>query len=277
MSFGQDNEPMEGGFAGYRKPTYPGTPPFNPEWEDRGFFSRNIQQMPVALGTGAATFGIAKWMLDPRKPNPVSAANNAALNRELYNLKPRGTVINNMHNVKWWEQAIMPPLGNNFDPNTNTVNVATKFGNKPGNYNPGILAHELGHAKQFNKPGRGMKLLNMMQGPTRALQMTGLTSLPQMFIDDEKTAGQAAGIGTALGAPVLAHEIDASRRGRNLLKKAAKKSGTKLSFIKSLAPYKGVPTYLLAAMMPYLSYKYLKNSGAYKKENQVKVNKKWGR
>ena len=247
------------------------------EWEDRGYLSRQFQQMPVGLAAGGASLGMAKWLMDPRRPNPANAAANTALNRELYNLRPSGTVIKTMANKPWWMQASMPGMGPHFDPSTNTVNVSTKFGHRPGNYDPSMVAHELGHAQQYNKGGRGMKLLNMAQTPARLAMMSGLTSFPQMFIDDEKTAGQAAAIGTAMGAPVVAHEIDASRKGRNLLKKAAQKSGTKLSFLKSLAPYKGVPTYLLAAMMPYLSYKYLKSKGAYKKENQVKVNKKWGR
>ena len=101
-------------------------------------------------------------------------------------------------------------------------------------------------------------------------------TIPQFFADDQETAKGYAQLATLAAAPTIINEFDASRRGRNLLKKAAQKSGTKLSFLQSLAPFKGMPTYLLTAAMPLLYYNYLNKRGAYKKEGQKTVNRKWG-
>ena len=73
-----------------------------------------------------------------------------------------------------------------------------------------------------------------------------------------------AGVGTAASAPLFAHEMDASIKGRKMLMEAASKSGNKLGFLRSLAPFKGMPSYLLALASPYLLYKYLKSKDQYK-------------
>tara|TARA_Y100000361_G_scaffold96881_1_gene86830 strand:+ start:569 stop:1324 length:756 start_codon:yes stop_codon:yes gene_type:complete len=243
---------------------------YGTEWEDRGYFSRSIQSAPLQLGTGAVSIAHAKWMLDPRRPNQVHAARNVALNKELYNLKPSGTKINFLNNTAWYNQMV-PGMGSAFDPTKNTVNVASKF---KSNFDPGIFAHELGHAEQFNKGGKFTKLNNKLQTPSR--MALGFGIIPQLFADNQETAKGYAQLATLASAPTIINEFDASRRGRNLLKKAAKKSGSKLSFLQSLAPFKGMPSYLLTAALPLLYYNYLNKRGAYKKEGQKTVNRKWG-
>ena len=49
---------------------------------------------------------------------------------------------------------------------------------------------------------------------------------------------------------------------------AAKKSGNKLGFIRSLGSFKGLPTYALSLIAPFLMYKYLKSQDQYKKSKE---------
>jgi hypothetical protein len=53
-----------------------------------------------------------------------------------------------------------------------------------------------------------------------------------------------------------------------MLQEAAAKTGHKMGFLKSLGPFKGVPTYALAAATPAILYKYLQKKKLYKKSKK---------
>ena len=181
-------------------------------WDDIGPINRMFSAIPAQLGVQAGQLAHAKWMLDPRRPNAANRAWNTAVNNELYKLKPSATKMNIMGNKAWWQQIVNPAWGSHYNPKTNTVNVATKFGAKPGNVSPGVFGHELGHSQQFTKGGKGFTpKMNALQTVSRASSMIGLTSLPLYFADKESTAQKFAAVGTAAAAPLLYNEFDASR------------------------------------------------------------------
>lgn len=155
-----------------------------------------------------------------------------------------------------FENLINPLKGSYYDRSNKHVQIAQRG----KNMNPGILAHELGHAKQDPK-----SLLTKASGLGRFSQ---LSYLPLILTGDEDTAKLAAGFGTAMAAPQFIHEMDASIKGRKVLLDAAKKSGNKLGFIRSLGSFKGLPTYALAMAAPFMMYKYLKSQEQYKKSKE---------
>jgi|ETNmetMinimDraft_20_1059909.scaffolds.fasta_scaffold102285_2 hypothetical protein len=107
----------------------------------------------------------------------------------------------------------------------------------------------------------------MSQG-SRIGTALGAATLPLVLIGDEHKARIAAGLGTAISTPLLLNEIEASWQGRKMLQEAAAKTGHKMGFLKSLGPFKGVPTYALAAATPAILYKYLQKKKLYKKSKK---------
>ncbi len=219
------------------------------------FMSRSLHSMvpQIAMMGGQAGVILATQM-DTRRPAYT------AMVKELKKMARPGLNFTSINtSASPFEPLINPAKGAHYQPQTNTVATAQRGTGT----NPGTLAHEMGHAQQYGKGGTPR--LNKMANYSRVANMFGLTMLPLMIADDEKSAKAFAGIGTALSAPNFIHEMDASAKGRKLLMDAASKSGNKLGFLKSLAPYKGIPSYLIALLAPVLLYKYLKSKGQYSK------------
>ena len=208
-----------------------------------------VPQLGIEGSKAALTLALQS---DARRPE------YSAIVKELEKLAPKGVKVRSIDvSKKPFEVLKNPIAGAHYNPSTKTAYTAQR-GINP---NPGLLAHELGHAKQYTNPS---SLINKLQAPSRLANYYHLTSIPLLFAKDENTAKAMAGVGTAASVPLFAHEMDASIKGRKMLMKAASKSGNKLGFLKSLAPFKGMPSYLLALGSPYLMYKYLKSKGQYK-------------
>ena len=208
-----------------------------------------IPSLGISGANAALMLGLQS---DARRPE------YSAIVKELEKLAPKDVKVKTINVAKKPFEVLKNPLaGAHYNPSTKTAYTAQRGVNP----NPGLLAHELGHAKQYTKPS---SLINKLAKPSRFASFYSLTSLPLLFAEDESTAKSMAGVGTAMSAPVFLHEMDASIKGRNMLMKAASKTGNKLGFLKSLAPFKGIPSYLLALASPYLIYKYLKSKGQYK-------------
>lgn len=134
------------------------------------------------------------------------------------------------------------PLGSSFNPLTGEINLAR------GQRGPAILAHELGHA-QGGKALMGANIGGKLAIPL--LMSGGLIS------NNEDTGRNWALGGSAAGAGLLASELDASRRGYNMLRGlGAGRKGALKAFL-------GIPTYLGMASLPWLGHTAKKLTGSY--------------
>jgi hypothetical protein len=195
---------------------------------------------------------ILSMQADSRRPE------YSAIIKELEKLAPKGVKVGTIDiSKKPFSGLTDPRSGAHYDIPRKRVYTAQRGVNP----NPGLLAHELGHAQQYTKP---KALLNRLALPSKLATVFGLTTLPLLVTEDEDTAKLMAGAGTAMSTPLFLHEMEASGKGRKMLMQAASKTGNKLGFLKSLAPFKGIPSYLLALASPYIIYKYLKSQGQYK-------------
>lgn len=121
---------------------------------------------------------------------------------------------------------------------------------------PGILAHEMGHAKNFKKslidPVKRMKLYSKSLGASgAAAAISPLAGLAGDYSDE-------IGLGSlALASPYLYEETLASGRGGKALYDFYRKAGEgRLSSIaRGLGAFKGLPTYYMLAGMPWLAAK----------------------
>lgn len=128
-------------------------------------------------------------------------------------------------------KPIKGPLDAAYNSFTNTVGVSRDA-------HPGIFAHEAGHAKGTQ---------NFMWSNILGKNLGSLASLYALFgTRDKSTADTAAMVsGGLMAAGTLPSEIDASRLGFSMLRK--------LPFKDRIKSFVGLPTYLLAALVPYLS------------------------
>ena len=244
--------------------------PYRRERDVNGnFFSRFAHSTVPQLGYGIKQAGMAYAVSqagDPRRPGYSQMLN------QLKASAPPGTDFRNIDLTKKgrWAflnpnmQSVYRPAGPSPLLSSLMLDPIVQTGQRGANPNLGILAHEIGHAKQY-APG-GTPLLNKMAGVGRGAVGLGLHTLPLLFADKESTAQLFTGLGTAASLPLLGQELDASWKGRNLLKEAASKTGSKLGFLQSLSPFKGIPSYMLATALPYIMYKYLKGKGQYEKD-----------
>jgi len=104
------------------------------------------------------------------------------------------------------------------------------------NTSPGIMAHEYGHILQDPNIG--------LYSASRSAPL--LAAVGGAALRSNKAKLVAALTGTAAGLPTIGYEIDASRRGRNLLKDLGYKNPSEA--------YAGVPTYLANGSMPLTAY-----------------------
>ena len=147
--------------------------------------------------------------------------------------------------------------GSRYMPNSHTV-YAPK-----SNY--GVLAHEIGHSQQYRSPLYKKTLAPLSKlGRVSAL----LGPLAPVLTANESEARRNSLIASGMQVPTLVEELDASRRGSKMLKKSGAlkkvKNMTKMQkALMMMRPFAGIPSYLLAAMTPYLIYKYSKSRGLY--------------
>lgn len=120
----------------------------------------------------------------------------------------------------------------------NAINDEIKLNHK--HYNPGVLAHEYGHVQ-------GGKPLAYTNGVGKLVG--GLGTLTAILSGNEDTGRNAAIAGSIGMAGTLASELDASRRGYNVLRSLGGSKG------KSLKAFMGIPTYLASSLAPFIAYK----------------------
>jgi hypothetical protein len=124
-------------------------------------------------------------------------------------------------------------LGWAFDPDTRTL--ISGFTGKP--YNSGVLAHELGHSQQeFAKNPVGSGIYGASKAAPILYALMGKPT----------TAGRAGLASVLLGAPMLLTEMDASRRGSQLLKRYTDDSPA--------TSWLGIPSYTALAATPMAAY-----------------------
>lgn len=122
-----------------------------------------------------------------------------------------------------------------------------------GKYNAGVLSHELGHARQ----SKNLLVNGLQHHSSRAGLYGGI--LGAGFHQDEDVAKGSAAVGTALMAPKLLNEVDASVRGYAGVRRALPGKGR----LGALAAFSGLPTYFGAASLPAGVYAGRKLSGRF--------------
>lgn len=127
---------------------------------------------------------------------------------------------------------------------------------------PSILAHELGHASQAARKTLSYRLRN----PAKVLgSIVGPAGV--LLSKDEDQAKLWAGGASLSTLPMIYNELDASRRGSNILKQLKHPSVTKQM---RRGAFIGVPTYAAAALSPWAMYLARKQLGGYT-DSQPKV------
>jgi hypothetical protein len=121
----------------------------------------------------------------------------------------------------------------------------------------GVTAHELGHAKTFEKMrnvfGNRSNKINAMMYPGGMAGM-GIGTLVAALTDPGSTAHNIATYGgTASMMPMLAHEMSASHLGGMGLLKHYRPQGMMSRAGTYLSAYRGLPTYALAATSPLVT------------------------
>jgi len=225
-------------------------------------FRRYMESFVPGLGIGGANL---LYMTQMGKMAGKNKGLASALAREAKRIDPRLKINYSNPNNMFYAMGAKPPFdmsafGAFYDSRNNMVNVPK------GNY--GFLAHELGHAEQYRNP-LYRKTLAPLSSIGRVAGKYGL--LAPIFTDNEQEAKRNALIAGGLQVPTLIEEVDASRRGSRILNDQIKNKpvamGTKTSklgqALTRLRPFVGLPTYALAAISPYLLYKYYKSRGMY--------------
>lgn len=116
---------------------------------------------------------------------------------------------------------------------------------------PEIMAHELGHAKNFSDVERifgktGKNIHTGLYLGSKGLNLLGSIAAPiaSMLGADDDTVKTIGVAGAASSAPMMLEELIASTRGAKALGKAGKGMGSKLkAFI-------GIPSYIAAGISP---------------------------
>ena len=125
------------------------------------------------------------------------------------------------------------------------------------NFNTGALAHQMGRAQRLQDvAGDNFLKRHKHLIKTRTVGNLGKSLLPLLpfaFAASSDNTQNVAALGTsALLATHLPEEIRASRIGSKLLSEAAKNTGTKLSLLKRLSAFKGIPSRVGLAATPLL-------------------------
>lgn len=124
---------------------------------------------------------------------------------------------------------------------------------------PGVHAHELGHILGPKFFVGNIPVLTQLGG-------IGAGLLSVFNTEDKEKAKRDAIISSALtGLTHLPREIDASARGFSLLSKLQRRdpSNIALRLPSRLKTFIGLPSYALATLAPYLSFKFRENAGVF--------------
>lgn len=149
------------------------------------------------------------------------------------------------------------------------INVSKELKDRPG-----ILAHELGHAKYQLKSNLGKKLT--IGGNVLALGGLTVGANSPLFIQDKDTAKNIALLSSAATLPQLGTELHASYKGMQLMNQLAKSKNKKLSLLAKLSPFVGVPTYAATTTVPLAAYKIKDILGGYNKTASEQINPSLG-
>lgn len=191
--------------------------------------------LPLVLGLGEAAYGANIGAMQKT---------DMGLFDKLKSLTP--VPVNNI------KDGIAP--NSHFNPGTAEVGIADAHMGKPG-----ILAHELGHARSilgknfdgktslFSRLGKNLGMASRRVGP----MFGGATLLTGILHGDQLSDKGLAALGAA-GAvpslPMLASELKASAHGAAMLRRLG--SGR----FKALSAFIGVPTYLSGTALPFIPY-----------------------
>lgn len=144
-------------------------------------------------------------------------------------------------------------VGPHYNHLTDTVGLDKVNGRRSLPTN-GVLAHELGHARQSK---------GLLAGYGLSKGLLGASSLGSFLVQDKDSGRNNAIAGSVASLPMLYTEFDASRRGAGLLSSAARAAGKKLPIAKRLSPFVGFPTYMFAAAQPAIVHGLRSHYGAY--------------
>lgn len=118
---------------------------------------------------------------------------------------------------------------------------------------PGLLAHEVGHLKGHRALLHPLTRVGAIYGGMGTAGVAAIT-------DNEDVAKKSAIIGGLASIPMMASELDASRRGAGLLHKAGVKG------MRRLSPFMGIPSYAAIAAMAPAAYLIKKGLGGYREK-----------
>lgn len=154
-------------------------------------------------------------------------------------------------------------FGSTFDARKARATHSSNFGKffAPFGDQPGVLAHELGHAMG---PKHYMNSLSRVAGKFGPLLGGGMA----LLADDEKVGLLSALLGTGAAGHMLASEIDASVRGAKILRKFTEQAKLPTNRLVRLSPFLGLPSYAAVAAAPLTAYMINKRLGGYKKKDQ---------
>ncbi len=189
--------------------------------------------LATTIGSGA-TLGYAGGMERLANRN---AKNNKEIVKKLRDIaEKKGMKVN---------QNMPYHVLSHYDPNTSAI--ATK---NPAS--PKILSHEIGHGMSWGKAKNKALKTNIYRGSKALGPLAGLIPL---LSTDKETAQKGAIAGYGLSLPMLAEELKASHKGSKLLKGLGKSKW---------GSYLGIPSYLLTAGYPAITYKVKDMLGGYK-------------
>jgi hypothetical protein len=212
----------------------------------------------------------------------VSRDELVTIGRKLRDGMPDGTqIVNPIDRKPWQGPAVGIPKGTgtpsviNMEPSP-TVAADRLLAGKTRGFNarlgldPSVLAHELGHIQQHQAKGirRMLTGIGLKRNVWKNTEILGL--LGALYAQDEDHARFGAMLGSASAAPVLWNEIDASRRGSKLIRDAAANSSKQVIRRLGRRAYLGVPTYGMAAALPWLTYAMRKRFGGFREEGLEK-------
>tara|TARA_R100000329_G_scaffold39838_2_gene37282 strand:- start:697 stop:1425 length:729 start_codon:yes stop_codon:yes gene_type:complete len=228
----------------------------------RRWIESGIPNAGLMGGSALAMYGASQFGGSNR--NLASALMNESIQRDprlkITNFSMRNIYSNLGVNMPKWTDTFTA----SYNPKTHTVNAPRS--------NYGILAHELGHAEQYKNP-LYRKTIAPLSNVARRIAPFGV--LAPILSDNEEDARKNSIAAGAMQIPTLIEEIDASRRGSNILSQhmlnkpalqGAKGTSRMAQALTKLRPFAGVPSYLFAAAAPYLMYKYMKGRELYEGE-----------
>lgn len=220
-------------------------------------FISNIGAILAPELASRAYFPVVSKLVSQSKNADKAQAQQKIVEELLEQIKGKGYSVHS-------ENPAMAARGKASKPIHAGVNLFNNSAYIPEGSNPGVVAHELGHIL-------GPKWLGKLQLPGKI--GGGLASISAIFRSDKDKAKRDSLIASGiLGTTLLPSEIDASIRGYKVLGSLDKTKGALrpqlLSRLSRMRSFAGLPTYALAAIAPFMSYKLREGFGSF--ENSKK-------